>query len=391
MKVPSLYAPGYEKARTIDPELAAEYVTQLWAGDPLADAVDADLRKLDRPESARLIQAAFELRDNVLRDAPRSLQDFIHEVATVPPWYDRATAAHGCRVFLRNSEQFLAAFAAGSIVEGFSTRISKSFAITGRMIDDGVRRLKQNLRHLLDIFLPRGVEPSADGWKLTLRIRLVHARARALVGGSDEWDHDAWGSPVSAAHVALATAAFSARLLQFAEMLGARFDSDEDREAFMEVWTYDGWVMGVPDGLIRHSQAEWLRLYEVGSMCEPPPDIDAMALANCIINSAPVVIGMTEPKERADYARYAYRISRELIGDERADQLNFPPGNRFPTLPWLRAQEHLRRRLGKFLPMMRTTRRRRSFTHLLGLTDLGDTGISYRLPDHVRSDASSRW
>ena len=174
-------------------------------------------------------------------------------------------------------------------------------------------------------------------------------------------------------------------------MLGARINSDEDREAFMAVWTYDGWVMGVPDELIRHSQAEWLRLYEVGSMCEPPPDIDAIALANCIINSAPVVIGMTEPRERADYARYAYRISRELIGDERADQLNFPPGNRFPTLPWLRAQEHLKRRLGKFLPLMRTTRRRRSFTHLLGLTDLGEAGISYRLPDHVRSDASSRW
>lgn len=391
MKAPSLYAPGYEKARTVDPELATEYVTQMWAGDPLVDAVDADLRDLDRTESTRLIQAAIEQQDDVLRHAPRSLQDFIHEVSTVPPWYDREVAAHGCRVFLRNSEQFLAAFAAGAIVEGFSTRISKSFAITGRMIDDGVRRLKQNLRHLLDIFLPRGVEPSADGWKLTLRIRLVHARARALVGGSDEWDHDAWGSAVSAAHVALATAAFSARLLQFAEMLGARIDSDEDREAFMAVWTYDGWIMGVPDGLMRHSQAEWLRLHEIGSMCEPPPDFDAVALANCIINSAPVVIGVTEPKERADYARYAYRISRELIGDERADELHFPPGNRFPTLPWLRAQERLKRRLGRFLPPMRKTRRRRSFTHLLGLTDLGDAGISYRLPDHVRSDASSRW
>ena len=84
-------------------------------------------------------------------------------------------------MFLLNSDQFLAGFAAGAIVEGFATRISKSFAITGRMIDDGVRRLKQNLRHLLDIFLPRGVEPSGDGWKLTLRIRLVHAKVRAPV------------------------------------------------------------------------------------------------------------------------------------------------------------------------------------------------------------------
>ena len=58
--------------------------------------------------------------------------------------------------------------------------ISKSFAITGRVIDNGVRRLKQNVRHLLNIFMPRGVEPSADGWKLSLRNRMVHARVRSL-------------------------------------------------------------------------------------------------------------------------------------------------------------------------------------------------------------------
>ena len=43
------------------------------------------------------------------------------------------------------------------------------------MIRSGVRRLKQSLRHLLDIFLPSGVEPSADGWKLTVRIRTLYA------------------------------------------------------------------------------------------------------------------------------------------------------------------------------------------------------------------------
>lgn len=391
MQPPAIFVPGYERARLLDPTLASTYIAHMRVGDPLADAVMRDLQGMKQAESGRLLQAAFEQKDDVLRDAPPNLQRFVHEVSTVPAWYDRAQAQHGCRVFLHNADQFLAAFAAGAIVEGFATMISKSFAITGRMIDDGVRRLKQNLRHLLDSFLPRGVEPSGDGWRLTLRIRMVHARVRALLNDSEEWEHDNWGTSLSAAHLALASAAFSARLIQLAEKLGARFDSDDDREAFMSVWSYDAWIMGVPDELLFHGYAEGLRMFELGSACEPPPDEDAIALANCIVNSAPVIIGVTEPKARAEFARYAYRIARELVGDARADELRFPPGKSLPILPWLRAQERLKRSLGTYLPVLGRMQRSRSFTHLLSLTDLGAAGITYDLPDHVRSDMSSRW
>ena len=220
----------------------------------------------------------------------------------------------------------------------------------------------------------------------------MHARVRALLEGSEEWEHDNWGLPVSAAHLALAAAAFSARLIQLAEKLGARFESDEDREAFMSVWCYDAWLMGVPDALLFHSQAEGLRLFDLGSRCEPPPDEDAIALANCIVNSAPVVIGVTEPVARAaDFAQYAYRIARELVGDAKADRLMFPPRRPLPILPWLRMQERLKRGLGRFFPVLGKLQRRRSFTHILSLTDLGGAGITYDLPDHVRSDMSSRW
>ena len=112
--------------------------------------------------------------------------------------------------------------------------VSKSFAITGRVIDNGVRRLKQNVRHLLNIFMPRGVEPSADGWKLSLRNRMVHARVRGLFRNAEEWDHDAWGEPLSGAHMALASAVFSARMINYAVMLGASLDDDERASAYDE-------------------------------------------------------------------------------------------------------------------------------------------------------------
>ena len=389
-RVPSTYAPGYEKARLIDQELADRYAAHLWIGDPLTDAVMRDVDALDRKEAARLIGGAIELDESVLRDAPQSLQNLIHEVTTVPAWYDPVAGQRGCSAFLRNSDHILAAFVAGAIVEGFATMISKSFGITGRLIDDGVRRLKQNIRHLMDIFMPVGVEPSGDGWKLTMRIRMVHARVRWLFRDAEEWDHDAWGVPISAAHTTLAAAAFSARMIQFAEMLGAALD-DDDRAGIMEVWSYTAWIMGAPEALLFHNQADGLHLLRVASTCEPEPDHDAVALAHCIVNSAPVVVGVREPAKRQEAAQYIFRVSRELIGEARAGSLRFPARQGMQLLPWLRTKVRLQRGVGRLFPSWGKARSRRTFLHVLDLADLGESRFSYHLPDEVQSDRSSRW
>ena len=390
VRIPAVYAGGYEKAKLIDQGLADRYAAHLWIGDPLADAVMRDVGVLDRKEAARLIGGAIELDERVLRDAPRSLQNLMEEVTTVPAWYDPLAGQRGCSAFLRNSDHVLAAFVAGAIVEGFSTMISKSFAITGRLIDDGVRRLKQNIRHLMDIFMPGGVEPSGDGWKLTLRIRMVHARVRWLFQDAEEWDHDAWGVPISAAHTTLAAAAFSARMIQFSEMLGATL-KDEDRAGIMEVWCYTAWIMGAPEALLFHNQAEGLHLFQVANTCEPEPDYDAIALAHCIVNSAPVVVGVRDPAQRSAAAQYIFRVSRELVGDATADTLRFPAKQKVPLLPWLRTKVRFQHAMGRLFPAWGRARSRSNFLHVLDLADLGERRFSYDLPDDVKSDRSSRW
>ena len=68
--------------------------------------------------------------------------------------------------FTGNSQVVLAAFVAGVLIEGFTTNIAKAFFITGRVRDQGVRRLGQNNRHMMEIFLPGGLYRDGDGWKL---------------------------------------------------------------------------------------------------------------------------------------------------------------------------------------------------------------------------------
>lgn len=88
-----------------------------------------------------------------------------------PSGYPALTRA-GCRAFHGHSEMFIGAFVRVALIEGFSTLISKSFSITGRLVDQGTGRLKQNNRHLSGIVIPGGLErrgamagcsPSASG------------------------------------------------------------------------------------------------------------------------------------------------------------------------------------------------------------------------------------
>ena len=191
-------------------------------GDPLADAAVGSLVNVDPQEVHQLIQAGMDQDQRRLEQAPEPLRSFFAATDSPPEWLDMTLLAAGSRMFFRNSDTLIGALAAGSLIEGFSTNISKSFFITGHLRDQGERRLKQNNRHMTEVFIPGGMERKADGWKMTVRIRLVHANIRRLLSQSDEWDRDAWGAPLSAAHMAFGTATFSARLMNHAEKLGVR-------------------------------------------------------------------------------------------------------------------------------------------------------------------------
>ena len=234
------------------------------------------------------------------------------------------------------------------------------------------------------------MEPFGDGWKLSFRIRLVHAQVRYLLKGSEDWDADAWGTPLSAAHVGYAITAFSARLLKHMRSLGARY-TGEEAASFMATWRYSGHLMGIPDSILFEDEAEALRLFEIGAMCEPDPDAASIVLANSLVNSAPLVVGIDDPQARQKLSKYVYKVSRALIGDTLADQLNYPKQSTFGVLPWFRAQATYDRFASRFLPKIAGKSNFSNFTTLLSGSRYDDEGITYDLPDHVYAEESSQW
>ena len=388
--MPTCYADGFRKAYKIDPDIASNYIKHTTVGDPDADAVIEELSTLDPTLMMRYINAEMDRDKDQLADAPSILKDFFLRASEVPDWVDFESYIPGIKMFHRNSKVVLAAFVGGVLVEGFSTNISKSFFITGRVRDTGVRRLKQNNRHMVEIFMPGGLLRDGDGWKLSVRVRLIHAQVRHLLKHSDDWDTESWGAPVSSAHVGYSITAFSARLLEHMKSLGAKFTEEEGR-SFLEIWRYSGLLMGIPETILFRDMEEALKIFQVGYRCEPDPDEDSISMANSLVNSAPLVAGITNPKDRRDLATYVYSVSRALIGNELADALKYPAQSTFGVLPWFRVQGHYNRLVGKLFPGSARNNNYTNFTGLMDVSEFDEEGISYRLPDHVHAERSTPW
>ncbi len=248
----------------------------------------------------------------------------------------------------------------------------------------------QNNRHMLEIFLPGGLYRHGDGWKLSVRIRIVHARIRHLLNNSEEWDNEAWGAPISAAHLGYVISAFSARLLKHMKTLGADYNHEE-YASFMAVWRYTGLLMGIPEIILFRDADEALKLHDIGLMCEPKSPIESVAMAHSLVNSAPLIAGRTDPADRRNLANYAYRVSRGLIGDEIADSLMYPPLSAFGVVWWFKAQNRYGNVLEKLFPVRRRNSDFARFTSLLDTSLFDEEGIRYTLPDHVYAEESTKW
>ncbi len=389
MKIPSDYQEGYKKARQVDGERATNYITHINIGDPLADELVDDLSHLEQKQSAELLKTALSADSaRIDKNAPASLKKFMEFYDDVPEWVDFDSLKPGFVMFHRNTRFVLAAMVAGTLVEGFTTNISQSFFIKGRLRYQGIKRLQQNNRHMLEIFLPGGLERHGDGWALSIRVRLVHAKSRVLLYDAREWDPDVLGVPLCSAHIGFAICAFSARLLGHMKTLGASFD-DEERKAFMQTWRYSGYLMGIPETILYQDEDDALEQFAIGRICEPPVSMESIAMAWSLINSAPLLSGTAYGEESKKLSELISRVSRVLIGDELADDLKLPKANQTITMMQFRLFNLIEKTSSIFDRM--NLERRYDIAKILELSHYGTHGISYRLPDHYYDEESSEW
>lgn len=380
---PQSYIDGYARVGAVDREAADNYIRHTLIGDPELDPVMEELATMSTGDLHRFVGAGIERQDHIFQGAPQVLRDFFYSLEE-PAWVDQDSFFPGVSVFHKNADLMLAAFVTAVLVEGFSTLIAKSFRITGRVAFTK-RRLQQNNRQLVDIFMPGGLGRDGDGWKLSTRVRFIHARIRFLLTRSDEWDQESWGIPLSAANLGLAISIFSERLVHYASLLGATF-KEEEEESVLAVWRYAGYLMGIPESILYTDDVSARRIHSVGFMCEPEPDDDSATMANALIQSIPEVAAITDPLEKERTLTLAYRLSHALIGTRLATSYRYPKRAFWGTLVLFRTKQRLQRFLKRDQII-----RSGNFSQLIQIGAYDRGGLSYKLPDHVHASKQTPW
>jgi hypothetical protein len=319
--LPAAYA-NLEAARARHGARADKYAALLRLGDPLADAVAEDFAAMAEEQSRAMLERALTDGIDAVANAPASLRALFAQLDHVPFWVDREQCNLGGATFLRCRMGFVAlAMSALPLIYSWPAG-NKPLALSGHLVHRASQRLKDTTRYVFAICQDDALGRHCDGFKTTVKVRMIHAQVRRLLRNSGGWQEECWGAPINQCHMAGTNLLFSVGVLDALTRIGYIFKPAE-REALIHLWRYAGYLLGVENELLVAGEWEGHRLLDLMFTFEPKPDDDSRALVNALMQTSfEYVRGFKAARPCS--MNLCYGISRALIGDARADALGYP-------------------------------------------------------------------
>jgi hypothetical protein len=321
------------------------YRRYLNTADAPADAVAAAFAKLPAGRGRQMLDIALAQGLAAVPDPPQALAELFEQIETPPLWVDWERIDHGGALFLRSGVVSITALCLACLPMMYRSPVgNKPLVITGQLMRRAPRRLAETTRFMLETSRPGGLHRGSAGFSLTIRVRLMHAQVRRLLKRSGRWNPD-WGEPVSQLYMAGTAITLSVVFLRSLRRLGLLVSRD-DAEALLALWRYSSHLMGVLPELQCSNEAEGARLIDFMAEFEGAPDDDSRALMNAVMTARYV----PWLERHAWRLPIAYDISRELVGEDLADALGYPPRRgwgwiRVACWPLLAGAEMLQRTL----------------------------------------------
>src|SRR5262245_39027161 len=301
---------------------ADKYVAMLWHGDPLADEAAKALAALEEKAARQMLELALERGIDACPNAPDPLRALFAQLEHVPFWVDPEQCNLGGATFLRCRLGFVAlAMASLPLIYSWPAG-NKPLALSGHLVHRASQRLKDTTRFVFGISQHNGLARFSEGFKMVVRVRLIHAQVRRLLRQSGQWRDEAWGAPINQCHMAGTNLLFSVGVLDALGRIGYLFKPTE-REALIHLWRYAGYLLRVENELLVAGGGEGHRLLDLIFTFEPKPDDDSRALVHALMQTALDYLHGFRAGRPCNI-NLCYGIARALIGNERADALGFP-------------------------------------------------------------------
>jgi hypothetical protein len=357
------------------------------------DRVGAHFWKSDEPAD-RAIEAidalgpgvgwrTFErgLRGEPIPEAPAALRDLIEEATHVPAWVDWATCDRGGSLLLRAGPLGGAVLGTRSLVLGYaSPGGNKPLVFSGRLKEQAARRINETARFVQAVCRPRGMRPFADGWQITLKVRLIHAQVRRMILAEGRWDAAAWGIPLNQHDLAGTTLLFSAVIIDGLRRLGMDIDAAEG-ESYIHLWRWVGRTIGVHPDVLPASEPEAMRLADLIETTMGEPDQDSRdltrALFDAVFHGCVTEDEIRDAQRRLTFGRF---VCRELIGDALSDKLGIPTTSIRYAMPMMKRVVAGMERVKRAVPFGDRTAIAVGSRYWDRVVEIGLQGATYEFP-----------
>jgi hypothetical protein len=265
-------------------DLARRYAAGLDQEDEVGAAALVALDELG-PGGLELLERALAGGSAALGEAPEALRQLFVEIESPPFAVDQELIEHGARAIMRHGFGYAGA-TRQSLFWGYSNGAAvKPLAWTGEMrtAEASLGRLVETGQWLQAVIRPAAVRPHADGWRATIRVRLLHARVRAGLRRSGRWDEAAWGAPLNVADSAFTLLEFSWMPLRLMRRLGFTY-TEREAAGIYALWRWVGHLIGVPAELNTADELEAGRMLELRELTAGPPDSDSRELVRALLD-----------------------------------------------------------------------------------------------------------
>jgi hypothetical protein len=356
--------------------------------DPAADqAVAAYFKELERqdgPPDQLLRRLALGEPDRANEDANSHIRAFLDQTVEVPAWVDLDKVAQGQELFARLGSHVFTALYAAALPSAYACwRGVEVLAVTARLVTDTKRRLNETAQFHLDVMVPGGLDPRAQGYDDVRHVRLMHGAVRWLVAHDPRVTWDAvLGVPINQEDLLETLLTFTEIVFEVFDRTGVEHTLADD-DAYLHVWSLIGFLLGVRPDLLPLTRADTELLMPIVRRRQYGASEAGRVLTAALLDQARRITP-------AGLRGLAATTVRFYIGDETADLLAVPSSD------WTRLMFGPLARLTKMLSAERAHRRLLArFSNRAGLAllqlaiDAGRSGG--RPPFAVPTVLADRW
>jgi hypothetical protein len=291
-------------------------------GDPLADAVIAELRS-DRAGRA-VIEAGLQSGLRSVTDAPPDIAALFRQLEEMPPWIDAGLleASLVAHFAVEPLWAHTIVLGLGSLLHAYSSpAIARQLVETGELVRRTGDRLHRTSIWQTKVQLPRGLMRGEAGYAATVQVRLMHA-ARRAANATGESAREARCVAVNQVEMARTWLDFTYMPIRALAALGFEFTDAELRDLY-SYWHYVAHLLGIDPVLYRsvtdHAAAG--ALFDLIDRIAGSPDDNSRILTQAALDCAVPELAAalrTTPSVARDHA---HAIARHIQGDTMADAL----------------------------------------------------------------------